>query len=100
MGSSKTDIAVSYDVSNDFFRLWLDESMSYTCGIFDDSVLRAEWDKDAANNAQSLVDEFADYLKQHQNQIEALSIFFSPWGFPTTGNKPPPDFPTPKAACT
>lgn len=36
MGSSKADIAVSYDVSNEFFRLWLDESMSYTCGIFDD----------------------------------------------------------------
>ena len=36
MGSSKTDIAVSYDVSNEFFRLWLDERMNYTCGIFDD----------------------------------------------------------------
>lgn len=42
MGSSKSDIAVSYDVSNEFFRLWLDESMSYTCGIFDDSPKRAE----------------------------------------------------------
>ena len=36
MGSSKADIAVSYDVSNEFFRLWLDERMNYTCGIFDD----------------------------------------------------------------
>ena len=36
MGSSKNDIAVSYDVSNEFFRLWLDERMNYTCGIFDD----------------------------------------------------------------
>src|SRR5439155_20103109 len=42
MGSNKADIAVSYDVSNEFFRLWLDESMSYTCGIFDDSPARAE----------------------------------------------------------
>src|SRR5260370_35533159 len=42
MGSSKADIAVSYDVSNEFFRLWLDESMSYTCGIFDDTEGRAE----------------------------------------------------------
>jgi cyclopropane-fatty-acyl-phospholipid synthase len=42
MGSSKADIAVSYDVSNEFFRLWLDESMSYTCGIFDDTDGRAE----------------------------------------------------------
>ncbi|MFZ3209361.1 MAG: DEAD/DEAH box helicase family protein [Geobacteraceae bacterium] len=42
-----------------------------------DSVLRAEWDKDAANNAQALTDEFADYLRSNQNNIEALTIFFS-----------------------
>src|SRR6202521_6184742 len=42
MGSTKQDIAVSYDVSNEFFRLWLDESMSYTCGVFDDTPGRAE----------------------------------------------------------
>ena len=41
-----------------------------------DTVLRAEWDQDAANNAQSLVDEFAGYLKQNQDKIEALNIFF------------------------
>ena len=34
MGSSKSDIAVSYDVANEFFRLWLDERMNYTCGVF------------------------------------------------------------------
>ncbi|MDP2211862.1 MAG: type I restriction-modification enzyme R subunit C-terminal domain-containing protein [Candidatus Aquicultor sp.] len=42
-----------------------------------DSVLRAEWDKDAANNAQALSDEFADYLRSNQDNIEALTIFFS-----------------------
>ena len=42
-----------------------------------DSVLRAEWDKDAAGNAQALTDEFADYLKSNQDNIEALTIFFS-----------------------
>ena len=42
-----------------------------------DSVLRAEWDKDAANNAQALTDEFADYLKSNQDNIEALTIFFT-----------------------
>jgi cyclopropane-fatty-acyl-phospholipid synthase len=36
MGSSKADVAVSYDVSNEFFRLWLDERMNYTCGVFAD----------------------------------------------------------------
>ncbi len=42
-----------------------------------DTVLRAEWDKDAATNAHTLIEEFADYLKQHQDNIEALVIFFS-----------------------
>ena len=44
MGSTKADIAVSYDVSNEFFRLWLDERMNYTCGIFDDSDRRMDLD--------------------------------------------------------
>ncbi|MEY3121657.1 MAG: hypothetical protein RI993_482 [Pseudomonadota bacterium] len=42
-----------------------------------DTVLRAEWDKDAASNAQALTGEFADYLKSNQNSIAALTIFFS-----------------------
>ncbi|MGZ8221153.1 MAG: type I restriction endonuclease subunit R [Methylobacter sp.] len=42
-----------------------------------DRVLRAEWDKDAADNAQALTSEFADYLRAHQDNIEALTIFFS-----------------------
>lgn len=35
MGSTQKDVQVSYDVSNDFFRLWLDERMNYTCGVFE-----------------------------------------------------------------
>jgi cyclopropane-fatty-acyl-phospholipid synthase len=35
MGSTKADVEVSYDVSNDFFRLWLDERMNYTCAVFE-----------------------------------------------------------------
>jgi cyclopropane-fatty-acyl-phospholipid synthase len=35
MGSSKQEVQVSYDVSNEFFRLWLDERMNYTCGVFE-----------------------------------------------------------------
>lgn len=42
-----------------------------------DTVLRAEWDKDAASNAQALTEEFADYLKANQDNIIALTIFFS-----------------------
>lgn len=45
--TAKSDIAVSYDVSNDFFRLWLDERMNYTCAVFDgtDSLEQAQLNK-------------------------------------------------------
>jgi cyclopropane-fatty-acyl-phospholipid synthase len=33
--STKDEIEVSYDVSNEFFRLWLDERMHYTCAVFE-----------------------------------------------------------------
>ncbi|MFM0658613.1 type I restriction endonuclease subunit R [Paraburkholderia sediminicola] len=42
-----------------------------------DIVLRAEWDKEATNNAQAVTNEFAEYLKSNQDNISALTIFFS-----------------------
>src|SRR5262249_15122905 len=35
MGSTQNEVEVSYDVSNEFFRLWLDERMNYTCAVFE-----------------------------------------------------------------
>jgi cyclopropane-fatty-acyl-phospholipid synthase len=35
--STQQEVEVSYDVDNDFFRLWLDEAMNYTCAIWEDS---------------------------------------------------------------
>ena len=35
MGSTKDEVQVSYDVSNEFFRLWLDERMNYTCAVYE-----------------------------------------------------------------
>jgi len=46
--SNKEDINVSYGVDNDFFRLWLDESMAYTCAVFQsehDSLEQAQRNK-------------------------------------------------------
>ena len=42
-----------------------------------DSVLRAEWEGDAQENAQSLAQDFRDYLEANRDQIEALTIFYS-----------------------
>ena len=53
--STQTEVEVSYDVSNEFFRLWLDEKMNYTSGVFDgtDNLEEAQmkklaWLSDAA----------------------------------------------------
>ena len=42
MGSSQTDVEVSYDVSNEFFRLWLDERMNYTCAVYESETQSLE----------------------------------------------------------
>ena len=42
-----------------------------------DTLLGAGWEKSMAGNAQTIADEFADYLKSNQDNIAALTIFFS-----------------------
>ena len=47
-GSNKEAIEHHYDISNDFYRLFLDERMVYTCGYFTDfanSIDQAQTDK-------------------------------------------------------
>ncbi|GAA1990884.1 SAM-dependent methyltransferase [Kitasatospora viridis] len=52
---SKADVAVAYDVDNEFFRLWLDEGMSYSCGVWDHTD-----DLDEAQAAKlAVIHEFA-----------------------------------------
>jgi cyclopropane-fatty-acyl-phospholipid synthase len=34
--ATSAEIAISYDVGNDFFRLWLDRSMNYSCAMWED----------------------------------------------------------------
>lgn len=45
MTSTQAEIEVAYDVSNEFFRLWLDERMHYTSAVF-------ESEKDTLEQAQ------------------------------------------------
>ena len=37
-GGAKRNIAYHYDVGNDFYRLWLDDTMSYSCARFEDEA--------------------------------------------------------------
>ena len=35
LAGSKKNILAHYDLSNEFYKLWLDETMTYSCGIFE-----------------------------------------------------------------
>lgn len=38
LGSSRSNVAHHYDVSNNFYRLWLDDDMQYSCAYWSDSA--------------------------------------------------------------
>jgi type I restriction enzyme, R subunit len=42
-----------------------------------DTVLRAEWEGDAVENAKAMVKDFQEYLEANRDEIEALSIYYS-----------------------
>jgi cyclopropane-fatty-acyl-phospholipid synthase len=56
-GSRKDDIAFHYDVSNDFYRLFLDPDMVYTCAYFKD------WSKDLATAQKDKLDMICRKLR-------------------------------------
>jgi cyclopropane-fatty-acyl-phospholipid synthase len=55
--STQKQIEVSYDVSNDFFRLWLDENMHYTCAVYDRPDMSLE---EAQENKARILYDFAE----------------------------------------
>ena len=56
MTSTREDFAHGYDLSNEFFRLWLGERMSYTCAVFDAQHTTLE---DAQHNKERILADFA-----------------------------------------
>ena len=42
-----------------------------------DTLLRAEWAGDVAENAERIAQEFEAYLEEHRDEIEALAIYFT-----------------------
>ena len=42
-----------------------------------DTVIGAGWSGDAKDNAEAMTKDFAAYLEEHRDEIEALSIFYS-----------------------
>ncbi len=60
MTSTQEQIDQSYSLSNDFFRLWLDENMHYTCAVFDAEHTTLEA---AQDNKSRILYEFAEMSK-------------------------------------
>ncbi|GAA0780762.1 methyltransferase domain-containing protein [Roseibium denhamense] len=56
-GSRKSDIAFHYDVSNDFYRLFLDPELVYTCAYFTD------WSNDLATAQKDKLDMICRKLR-------------------------------------
>ena len=46
--NQQKEVRSHYDIGNDFYKLWLDETMSYSCGYFlheDDTLYQAQVNK-------------------------------------------------------
>ena len=71
--NQKKEVQSHYDIGNDFYRLWLDETMSYSCGYFrheDDTLYQAQ-----VNKADYILEKL--YLKEGMNLLD----IGCGWGF-------------------
>lgn len=69
----KEDVSSHYDLGNDFYRLWLDETLSYSCAYFrseEDSLLQAQ-----INKVDYILEKL--YLKENMTLLD----IGCGWGF-------------------
>ena len=71
--NQEKEVTSHYDIGNDFYRLWLDETMSYSCGYFrhpDDTLYQAQVNK-------------VDYILEKLNLKEGMTLLDigCGWGF-------------------
>ena len=57
ISNSKSNISAHYDLGNNFFETFLDKSMTYSCGIYSDSVCSLE--KAQANKIRTILDSLS-----------------------------------------
>ncbi len=57
MTSTREEVEIGYDISNEFFRLWLDERMHYTSAVFDEQHSTLE---QAQRNKSRWLADFAE----------------------------------------
>ena len=71
--NQEKEVTSHYDIGNDFYKLWLDETMSYSCGYFktpEDTLYQAQVNK-------------VDYILQKLNLKEGMTLLDigCGWGF-------------------
>ena len=71
--NQEKEVTSHYDIGNDFYKLWLDETMSYSCGYFiheDDTLYQAQVNK-------------VDYILKKLHLEEGMSLLDigCGWGF-------------------
>ncbi len=71
--NQEKEVTSHYDIGNDFYRLWLDDTMSYSCGYFrhpDDTLYQAQVNK-------------VDYILEKLNLKEGMTLLDigCGWGF-------------------
>ena len=69
MTSTKREVEVSYDVSNEFFRLWLDERMHYTCAVYESENESLE---QAQVNKSRILYDFAELSPESQARLDRI----------------------------
>ena len=63
IAGSKRNIESHYDVGNDFYRLWLDETMTYSSALYDGR------DADLANAQRRKYDRILDRIDDEVNSM-------------------------------
>ncbi|MBA0053334.1 class I SAM-dependent methyltransferase [Streptomyces sp. AJS327] len=70
-GATEEAIKHHYDVSNDFFALWLDASLTYTCALWDDERPADEAEPETLESAQA---RKLDYLIEGSRAASAQRV--------------------------
>jgi cyclopropane-fatty-acyl-phospholipid synthase len=89
MGSTQKDVEVSYDVSNDFFKLWLDERMNYTCAVFEDTVNFSDSLEKAQDNKLRFLSKMAHIDSNTQSVLDIGCGWGANLEYQATVNKVP-----------
>ena len=89
MGSTQDEVEVSYGVSNEFFELWLDEQMHYTCAVWEDEENFSETLEQAQNNKARILSEYAHIGRHTESVLDVGCGWGANIAYQATVNKVP-----------